>query len=842
MTSPARPLRVMKFGGSSLATPDRLARVLDLVHREAQDARIALVVSAMGDTTDQLIEAVQIAASGDGDGAEACIDRIADVATTNGLVVLQQIEAERGPLAERPEVLAAVRELLVPLRRLLYGVSLVRETTPQTMDLVLSFGERLSATVVAHLLTAGGLDADYVDARTWTVTDDTFGNATVDWTASSARLDALRAEGLGDRVPVCTGFLGQTPDGRTTTLGRNGSDYTATLLARGLGADEVVRWTDVSGVMTADPALVGDAYPLERLSYMEALELANFGARVFHPRTMIPLIESGIPMRIRNTMQPDAPGTRVDHEGARDTDRPTSVTSLENLAMIGIEWRRVSFRHQARISDRVLRVLGDDDITVWMANQAAHGQAIAVVVPEAEADRARDAIEHELERELASGDVEPLQVRRPVTLLTLVAEAMGHTVNVAGRFFHALGAVGVNVRAIAQGASSRSVSCVIDADETSTAVRTVHGAFNFAQQRVSVLLYGRGTVGAEFVAQARAQRDALTRDHHVDLRVVGVVTSRGSVFDDDGLDLEHALDAVAAATERETDDALLDRLRRLPTPVLVDCTAASGFEALYAKAFDAGVHVVGANKKPLTVDAATRDDLMRRARDRHRTWRYETTVGASLPVIDTIKNLVRTGDRVLRIEGSFSGTLGYLTNELNRGVGLADAVRDAHARGYTEPNPADDLTGTDVARKALILARELGYAVELGAIDVRPLVPADVLASDGLEDLFAALEAHAPTFDAWLSEIRDAGHTLRYLARILPDDDGAGVRVEVGPVGVPSDHAATRLRGAEAFVAFTTQRYREYPLLVQGAGAGGAVTAAGVLSDVLEVPRLARAR
>lgn len=840
MTSSALPLRVMKFGGSSLSTPERLGRVLDLVHGEASNARIALVVSAMGDTTDLLLEAVDVAATGDGEGATVALDRIADVATTNGLVVLQQIEAARG-MADRPEILAAVRELLTPLRRLLYGVSLVRETTPQTRDLVMSFGERLSATVVAHLLTAGGLPAVYVDARDWTVTDDAFGNATVDWPASAQALTALRATWPEGAVPVCTGFLGQTPDGRTTTLGRNGSDYTATLFARGLGADEVVRWTDVSGVMTADPALVGDAYPLERLSYMEALELANFGARVFHPRTMIPLIESGIPMRIRNTMEPQAPGTRVDHHGAQDADRPTSVTSLEHLAMIGIEWRRVSIASQARISDRVLHALGDAGVTVWMANQAAHGQAIAVVVPEAEADRARASIEADLERELANGDVEPLQVRRPVTLLTLVAEAMGHTVNVAGRFFHALGAVGVNVRAIAQGASSRSVSCVIDAAETSTAVRTVHGAFNFAQQRVSVLLYGRGTVGAELIEQARAQHDLLAREHHVDLRIVGIVTSRASVFEPDGLDLSFALDRVAAASARATDDALLDQLRRLPTPVLVDCTAAPGFETLYAKAFDAGVHVVGANKKPLTVDAATRNALMRRARDRHRTWRYETTVGASLPVIDTIKNLVRTGDRVLRIEGSFSGTLGYLTNELNRGVPLATAVRDAHARGYTEPNPADDLTGTDVARKALILARELGYDLELDAVNVRPLVPANVLACDGLDALFAALETHATEFDAWLGGIREAGQTLRYLARIVPDGAGA-VQVEVGPVGVPSDHAATRLRGAEAFVAFTTERYREYPLLVQGAGAGGAVTAAGVLADVLEVPRLARAR
>ena len=799
-TARSESYRSMKFGGSSVGRAQSLRRVVEIICREREDGPIAVVVSAMGDTTDWLIDAARAAARGDRDEAERIVDRVADLAIKNGHVLLQHIESDRGKLAAHPEITPLVREVVDPLRRILYGVSLVREMTAQTLDLIMSFGERLSANVVAQLVTAAGTPAVFVDARDWTVTDDTFGTAVVDWDRTMRSLSELR-DRWGDRVPIHTGFLGRTVDGRTTTLGRNGSDYTATLLARALNASEVNIWTDVSGVMTADPGIVVDAYPLQRMSYMEALELANFGARMFHPRTMIPLVESGIPMRIRNTTDRSAPGTRVDEYGDTNVDRPTSVTSLENLAWIGVEWRRIS--HFAQIGARVLAALDAAGITCWMANQAAHGQAVAVVVPHETVVRAQEVIERELALELSRGEIQPLSVQAPVTLLSLVAEAMGKTANVAGRFFHTLGGVGVNIRGIAQGASSRSISCVIDADDTDTAVRTAHAAFNFAHQPVSLYVLGKGVVGGVLLEQIRAQQQTLESEHDVQLNVVGIADSKSRLFESAGVDLAAwatAFDRSAAsqaAPTSGTDHVVADlaELRRLPVPVLVDCTAADGMEALYEAAFKLGIHVVAANKKALTSPLATRNRLMETARTHHRVYRYETTVGASLPVIDTLKNLVRTGDTVVRIEGSFSGTLGYLTNELMSETLLSAAVSAAKTLGYTEPHPRDDLSGLDVARKALILAREVGLDLELSDVHVEPLVPAHLLEHDELDAFFDALRAHDASMADTIATAKSEQKVLRYLATIDPSAD---VALRVAPTLVSIDHPAAHLRGSEA--------------------------------------------
>jgi bifunctional aspartokinase / homoserine dehydrogenase 1 len=836
-----KPHRVVKFGGSSVGRPVSLGRVLETIAREASAGTLAVVVSAMGDTTDWLIEATELAAAGDLPAAERIVDRIGDLAITNALVALRDVDSERaaGTVAT---ITPTVRDLLNPLRQILLGIKLLQQMTAQSLDLVMSFGERISATVVTSLLVAHGVDAVFVDARTWTVTDDTFGLGRVDWERSRERVREL-ARGWAGRVPVCTGFLGATPDGRTTTLGRNGSDYTATLLARALEADEVVISTDVSGVMTADPNIVQDAYPVAALTYLEALELANYGAKMFHPRTMLPLIESGIPMVIRNTQRVGDAGTRISQARPKSQDAPVCVTSLEQLALITVRWRQLS--QQVHMGQRVLSALQRAQITVWMATQAAHGQAVDVAVPQSQLDRARGAIEAELAVELGRREAEPMGVVHPVTLLSLVAEQMDEATNAAGRFLDTLGGVGINVMAIAQGRSSRSISCIIPATDTHIAVRTVHAAFNFAHQQVSLLVMGRGTVGAQLLDQLAHQSAHLRDAHDIALRVAGLSSSQRMLFADGGLDPATAADALEQAPASDADalTSALTRLSRMPVPVLVDCTAADDMEQVYAQAFALGIHVVAANKKPLAIAWSDRQALLQTARRNHRAYLYETTVGASLPVIDTLKNLVRTGDRVLKIEGAFSGTLGYLTNEVMRGAKLSEAVRRAKELGYTEPMPQDDLSGLDVARKALILARELGYEVELMDVEVEPLVPAAMIATPTPDALFAALEAHDAEFEAMLADKRAHGLTLRYLAIIQPDVESAsGARVQVGPVFVPADHPATHLRGSEAFIAFTTQRYQDYPLIVRGSGAGGAVTAAGVLADILRIAQSVRGR
>ncbi|QDE66411.1 aspartate kinase [Myxococcus xanthus] len=826
-------LQVMKFGGTSVGSPTRLRQVVELIGTHARQGPLAVVVSAMGDTTDWLLDAARLATEGDLEGALAVATRIADLAKANAAALAP---GQATALAER------VDGLFAPLSQLLQGISLTRECSAPTRDRVLSFGELVSATLLAELLTAHGTSATFRDARQLLVTDDRFGAARVDLVRTRERLQAAR-ETWDLEVPVLPGFIAATPDGRTTTLGRNGSDYTAALVAQGLGASEVTVWTDVLGLHTADPELVTDAYPVAHLTHGEGLELAAVGARMLHPRTMIPLIESGISLRIRNTMEPEHPGTLIDAIGSRDGQRPACIATREDLALLGIEVRKLS--DQFQLGERVLAALREARVTVWMTAQSANGQSLAVVVPRPDAEHARSVLAAELALELSRREVEPLEVRQPVTLLTLVAEAMGHGVNVAGRFFSALGAVGVNVRASAQGASSRSLSCVVDAADTSIAARTTHAAFNLAHQQVSLFVLGRGTVGGQLLAQLRAQQ-ALLRDRHgIALRVVGLADSKRALFDAAGL----ALDGVEARLEGVTPEApqartlvpLLDALRRLPVPILVDCTAAGGLEALYTEAFQRGIHVVAANKKPLALPWEAREALVDTARRNHVAYHYETTVASSLPVIDTLANLVRTGDTVRLITASLSGSLGFICNELTAGVPLSRAVRTARERGFTEPDPREDLSGTDVARKALILARELGLPLSLSDVALEPFVATDECAS--VDSFFQVLATQDAAYAERVARCRHAGTVLRYLARIDPSKAGTGSPViRVGPVGVEAGHPAADLRGSESFVSFTTTRHSDFPLTVRGAGAGGAVTASGVLADILRISQTLRGR
>lgn len=834
--------RVLKFGGSSVGSPERIARVIQLIHAERAHGRVAVVCSAMADTTDALLDAVAHAADGRADDAHAIAADIEKLAIENAEGAYAALKESPLTLKAKPDFRAIVAPLVTDLRNILYGVSLTRERSLQTTDLILSFGERISNTLLAAVAEASGLPARFQDAREWTITNDRFGDALVDGPATQKRIQTLPAK-WGEETPFNTGFLGRTHDGITTTLGRNGSDYTASLLAAGLQAVDLQIWTDVSGVMTADPAIVPDAYPLEQLSYMEALELSWFGTRMFHPRTMIPLIESNIPMRIRNTLRPEDPGTTVSASSSDDDSRPTSVSSLEKLALIDVELRRVA--HQAQIGERVLHAIHSHAISTWMTVQAGHGQAIGVVVPEDATDGALEAIRRELAPEIERGEVDPILVFRPVSLVSLVAETMGAMPMVAGRFFSALGLAGVNIRAIAQGATGRSISCVVDAEDTRSAVRTVHTAFNFAHQEVSLLVLGRGTVGSHLLQQVGAQCGFLQDEHDLRLELVGLGSSQKLLYDEQGIALDGwnerlEREGASEGTVVEMTDAKLEAFGRLPVPILVDCTGADDMEQLYERAFAHGIHVVAANKKPLTIPWESREALMRSARRTHREYHYETTVGASLPVIDTLKNLVRTGDSVRLIEGSFSGTLGYLTNELMEGKPLTATVKGAKELGYTEPLPQDDLSGLDVARKALILARELGIDLELDDIEIEPMVPARFIEELDLDRFFTALESYDDEFAENIRAIQREGKTLRYIARIDPNAEGA--KLVVGPVAVEPNHPAASLRGSEAFVAFTTERYSDYPLVVRGSGAGGAVTAAGVLADILRVAQALRGR
>ncbi len=825
------PWQVYKFGGSSLGTSGRLPRVLELVATAPRP--LALVVSALGDSTDWLILSARSAEEGNISQARRQLAEVRELANSTARAVLGS-QGQKGMKHD-------LDEILTPVERLLSGIELTRECSPRTLDAIISVGERISAILLARALVERDVPAMAVDARDFVVTDSTYGSATVEKSETEARFAALEPK-LAGHVPIFTGFIGRTRDGQTTTLGRNGSDYTATLVAGLLKATSVTVWTDVLGVMTADPALVREASPVDRLSYDEALELAYFGTRMFHPRTIIPLRECGAALVIRSTTQPDAPGTRIDATGNPDPNRPTCVTSLERLTLLGVQSRRTGLGRP--LGGRILAALNEAGVRVWMTTESTLGQSFSVVIPSMDEANALQSISAALASELQSGDLRIEPVLSPVTLVTLVGENMAGRPNVAGKFLNSIGEAGILVRAVAQGASARSISCVVDADQTATAVRTVHAAFNLAHTEISVLLLGKGVVGSSLLKQIDRQNQALGREHDVKVRLVGIGSSTGALFEPEGISPVEAIAKLqqALAQKKIVSDvgSLLEKLARLPNPVLVDCSAAPGMEKTYRAAFAQGINVVSANKQPLALPQAERVALLNEARRHFRAYHYETTVGAALPVIETLKNLVRTGDHVVSIEGAFSGTLGFLCDRLSQGDSLSVAVRKAKDLGYTEPNPRDDLSGLDVARKAIILARELGIQVELSDVVLEPFVPAENLREDDPEKFLQSLTALDASVAARVANCKAHGRFLRYLARITPGATGS--QVSVGPVEVEATHPAASLRGAEAFVAFHTERYREYPMVVRGAGAGGDVTAAGVLADILRLAQNIRGR
>ena len=806
---------VLKFGGSSLKDASRLERVVERVRLQRSKTPVAVIVSAPGNLTNRILDVTRLAESGDAEAVRRAVKE------------LRVVLMESFGIAE-PSVVAWIAETLETLEEYLTGVRILGECTPRMADELMSYGERFSSQLVAERLRRAGLSAQAVDARGFLRTDSRFGEASVERAETQQAIAALEAS-WSAITPVITGFIGADDRGRTTTLGREGSDYTAALVAHGLNAHQLEIWTDVSGVYTADPALVSNARPLSKLTYGEALELSTFGARVMHERTMIPLIDAQIPMVIRNTLNPSAPGTRIDASGNPDTRQATSVTSLEDQALLDLRFRQVHYG--AQISRRVHRALEAVTDRVWLSTHAAHGQSVSVVIPAAVAQQAKEALYRVLGPESDEGILAPIRIQEPVSVVTVVAESMGKTPNVAGRFFSALGTIGINVLSAGQSASARSISAVVHQDQMSTAIRAVHDAFHLDRQQVSLSVLGHGVVGGALLRQIEMQRSVLRGKKNLDLRLVGVSNSQGRWLDEVGLDPSEYAEAPAA---QQSVAEHLDWLSRQPTPILVDCTASGEMMAVHRAALAAGIHVVTANKKPLASTMKAWDGLQDVAQHSHRSYRFETTVGAALPVVETIRSLVETGDQIHRVEGSLSGTLGFVVNRLSDGISLDVAVLEAQERGFTEPHPGEDLSGQDVLRKALILARSAGFQVESEDVELTPLVPNDVIQAPTLETFYEGLKAYAPKLRDQLEDLHTQGSVLRYLA-VLDVSVPGRPRLQVGPTPVSKEHPAARLRGAEAFVAFTTDRYQTWPLLIQGPGAGGDVTASGVLTDVLRI-------
>jgi aspartokinase/homoserine dehydrogenase 1 len=815
---------VHKFGGTSVAGADRYENVAHIVRRPEHRRHVqGIVVSAMSKVTDALLDLVARAERREDYAAALEALRARHEQTAGKL--LPAAEAER-----LSKVFAADA---VDLADVLRAVHLGRQASELTRELVAGYGEVWSAQLLCAHLRALGEDAVWLDAREILVVHPaaTAGaGPRIDWPLSEARFAAFRAEHPSE-LTVVTGYVASTPEGVPTTLKRNGSDFSGSIFGALFGAAEIVIWTDVDGVLSADPRRVPEAVVLGVMSYEEACELAYFGAKVLHPRTMEPAMARKIPIRIRNTFALEHPGTLIADRAALEGKRRPTVagfSTFDGVALVNLEG--TGMMGVPGMAERLFGALKDVGVSVILISQGSSEQSISVAVPSAQGELARATIAQAFASELSAGQLSRVELLPTQSVLAAVGDRMAHTPGVAATFFSALAKAGVSVRAIAQGSSERNISAVIDAEASTRALRAVHAGFVLSDRVLSVGLVGPGLVGKALLRQLAEQAPVLRQRFHVDLRLRAVADSKKMVLSEVALAPAAALDALERQGVPLDLPAFAAHVRapHLPHAAIVDCTASEAVAGHYLSFLEAGLHVVTPNKRA-GAGPLERYRALRAQEPRGHQFLYEATVGAGLPVITTLRDLVRTGDVVRRVEGVLSGTLSYVFNVWDGKKPFSAVVREAKALGYTEPDPRDDLSGMDVGRKLVILAREMGAQIELEEVKVESLVP-DALRAAPAEGFLDALEAYDGAMDGRLRQAEAAGDVLRYVG--VAHEDG---RAEVKLTRYPRSHAFARLNATDNVFAFTTARYASQPLVVQGPGAGPEVTAAGVFADLLRL-------
>ncbi|KAG2910446.1 hypothetical protein PC119_g23097 [Phytophthora cactorum] len=810
---------VYKFGGTSVGSPARLCGLVRIL-REERGRVLAVVVSAMGHTTDYLLEAVAFAAKGDADSALKVVDKIQALTLTNAHDTQKELEVE-----EIEDMTEVIVNHFKPLRELLYGICLLQEQTAAATDTVLSFGERISANIVAKLLTKAGVEAFFLDARDWLTTDDTHGCAKVFFDESKEKLQELSKEWKSNTLPVITGFIGSTRSGRTTTLGRNGSDYTATLVGSSLGADYVLINTDISGVMTADPRIVDRAAALSHLNHHEALELAVYGTRMFHARTMVPLIKGDVTMLIRNTMDPNGHGTYISGVGRSGT-RETCTTSLENLAIIEARTRILQDgssdpHQQENIGARVTKVLEELKIPVWLSIRGAHGQAISVVVPRSAEEIACVAINTELSTEIESHEVDPLNSESPVTMLSVVAEDLSTIPYNQTKFFGALADAGIEVLAVGGGCNHITLGVVRQLQKQQELYRYQHKA------RVNIVGFGSNCCDFLYNPKGFTFEDLISRLEDCK-STTAVVSASPSVSS-----------AYAGAPSLDQ----LDQLQDSAIPILIDCSGQGNTQELYSACIERGIHVVASNARSvcrLPPTSSRESVATSRAKTGRTFFMYTSTIGASLPVIDTLGNILRTGDRVLGIETSLSGSMNFVANEVLKGKKLSEAVGEVLRKGYCERDPREDFTGTDMVAKIVVLARALGVHINPSAVELEPLIPQSVLDtitwSNTMEvdDIVSGLKSYDEVFHKkyYVPAVAE-NKRLHYVASI-DLSKFPSIQAKIQPVLISEDHPAFYTKDNEIAFGFSSVQYPN-PLVLKGSGTGAAASATGVLRDVLTI-------
>lgn len=819
-------MRVLKFGGTSVANAGRFLNVADIVAEEAQNDRVALVLSAPAKITNLLVALVQAGISGN-DGAEqrSQICKIVEP-------IIDTLAGKYQNFA-KDKVKAEFENTMELISKRILGASMLGECPERVQAFIESRGETFSIAIMAELLKARGHKVRVIDPAQVLVTEGGIMEASVDLDASRAKYQSI-PDPDPEAITLMCGFSGGDRDGKLVLLGRNGSDYSAACLASACNAKCCEIWTDVDGVYSCDPRAVPDAVLLKRVSYKEAMELSYFGAKVLHPRTIAPLVRSGIPCLIKNTNNPHAEGTLISLES--DPSVPIKgISDLKNISLMNISGP--GMKGMVGMAGRLFTAVSRAGISVVLITQSSSEYSISFCLSTADLKLAKETIESEFELELKEGMLDPIEVKDGCAVISVVGDGMRTRTGTSGRFFRALAEANINIMAIAQGSSERSISAVISSDKVAEAIRICHMAFFSSRQILDLIIVGVGGVGSELIAQIQKQRPSLLKEHGVDIRVVGIANSRHFLTDATGVDLEtyhdrlHSSDLAPFSLEAA---AKLTHDSHLVNPILVDCTSDDRLALSYCDFMKAGMHVVTPSKKANTGSYDYYKRLRSTARTYHRKFLYEANVGAGLPVISTLQNEQCAGDHLLEFSGIMSGTLSYIFGLVEDGATLSEATAKAYEMGFTEPNPRDDLEGMDVARKLLILSRECGMKLELSDVKVECAVDRKYLAGNDADEVLASLKKADAEFSAKVQKAKAQGKVLRYVASIK--DGVCSCKV----MAVGASDPLFKVRGGENALAFTTAYYQPIPLVVRGYGAGKSVTAAGVLSDVLRLQNWTR--
>lgn len=807
-------MKILKFGGTSVGSVDNVRSIGEIVLK--QHDKIIVVVSALGGVTDLLLAVAQRAASGVRINGELIAIRTRHEDMIHGLFNEE----------DSAKTIQALQPLFDELEKIIQGVSLIGELTPKTLDKVLGFGERLSSILISRYL-----NVQLIDSYSVIRTDSNFGKANVDFEVTYKLIAEVCAE--VKQFAVAPGFISSAADGSMTTLGRGGSDYTAALFAAAVQAESLEIWTDVDGFMTADPRVISKAYTIPMLTYSEAMELSHFGAKVIYPPTILPVYQKNIPIHIKNTLNPNGDGTLISQAEALVKDHPIkgissisgiTLFTIQGLGMVGV----------TGISMRLFGALAKKEINVILISQASSENSISFAIDSHFTEIAREAISFEFEREIASGHISKLAYENELSIVAIVGENMKHSAGIAGKLFHTIGKNGINVVAIAQGASEQNISWVVKKSDLRKTLNVVHEAFFLSPYvELNIFLVGIGTVGRDLLNQIGRQQEKLKKEHRLKLKLAGVANSRKMIFDREGIDISGLKNRMEQSEVKSDLNLYCERMVQMNmfNSVFVDCTADDKVADHYLFVLENYISVVAANKVAASSEFCRYRALKEMAAKHGVKFLFETNVGAGLPLISTINDLMRSGDRIVRIEAVLSGTLNYIFNTLSKDIPFSKAVRMAKEMGYSEPDPRIDLSGIDVIRKLVILARESGYKIEQEEVVNHSFIPKKYFNSS-IEEFWNTIDEMDEVFEKQRLELETGKQKWRFVA--VMDEGKASVSLKV----VDPGHPFYDLEGSNNIVLLTSERYNEYPMLIQGYGAGAAVTAAGVFADLIKVSNI----